>query len=111
MLACGAHSSRKAPRAILMLLKGSFGGTKRSSPMNQCTRCHGMRPRYGSVASNRYSRFGLDPPVRHIAVRPLAVILAKIRSAAVFANASGSGAAITRHLALEPIAQLSLRQR
>ena len=35
-----------------MLLSGSSAGTKRSSPMNQCTRGHGIRRRQASVESN-----------------------------------------------------------
>jgi Histidine kinase-, DNA gyrase B-, and HSP90-like ATPase len=33
--------SKKSRRAMPMLLRGSSGGTKRSSPINQCTRSHG----------------------------------------------------------------------
>ena len=45
MLAAGAQRSRKASRAIAILFSGSPAGTKRSSPMNQCTRSHGIRLR------------------------------------------------------------------
>ena len=41
----GAQASRKMCRAIPMLFSGSSAGTKRSSPMNQCTRSQGIRLR------------------------------------------------------------------
>src|ERR1700753_2733837 len=55
-----------------------------------------MRLRQASVASSSNICFGLDPPERQIAGRPLlAAILAIRRSAAVFACSAGSAVTMT----------------
>jgi hypothetical protein len=79
-----------------MLLREPFSATNRSSPMNQCTRSHGILFRQESLPSSWYSFFGLEPPVRQIAIRPgLAAIRAITRSAAACASASASSATIS----------------
>src|ERR1700743_2198348 len=108
MLAGGAQRPRKALRAMDQLFLTSLKGTNRPSPMNQCPRPHGMRPRQASVPSSSNICFGLDPPERQIAERPLlATILAIRRSAAAFACAAGSSVTITFELGPEPSRPLS----
>src|SRR6266566_2290204 len=82
--------SRNARRAAPILLNLSFSGTKRSSPMNQCTRSHGTCSRQGCCVSKRYSPSGFEPPVRQTAARSPRVTRAISRRAAVSANAAAS---------------------
>src|SRR6478736_9529656 len=104
MLEAGAWLSRNNRRAAPILLRGSSAGTKRSSPMNQCTRCHGIRLRQASVASNWKSFFGLEPPVRQTATRlGFSAIRAIARSAAALAIAPGSATEITWRLSFDVI--------